>query len=110
MGQLEVEHIIPAAAGGSNDESNLWLACRLCNCFKAHHTSHVDPTSGQEVLLFHPRSQKWNEHFQWSADGTRILGTTACGRATVEALRLNNLVATTVRRYWVEAGWHPPEL
>jgi len=25
------------------------------------------------------------------------------------ALNLNNLVAVTVRRNWIAAGWHPPE-
>jgi len=28
---LEIEHIIPKAGGGTDDEDNLWLACRLCN-------------------------------------------------------------------------------
>ncbi|MDZ8185171.1 MAG: HNH endonuclease signature motif containing protein [Nostoc sp. ChiSLP02] len=31
MARLEIEHIIPISKGGSNDESNLWLACPLCN-------------------------------------------------------------------------------
>lgn len=31
LGRLEIEHIIPTAAGGGDAESNLWLACRLCN-------------------------------------------------------------------------------
>ena len=31
LGQLEIEHILPRARGGSDDEDNLWLACRLCN-------------------------------------------------------------------------------
>ncbi|BAZ12013.1 HNH endonuclease [Calothrix sp. NIES-4071] len=33
---------------------------------------------------------------------------TACGRATVIALQLNNVYAVTVRQAWVSAGWHPP--
>jgi hypothetical protein len=32
-----------------------------------------------------------------------------CGRATVEALRLNNELAVTVRQNWVKADWHPPK-
>jgi NADH:ubiquinone oxidoreductase subunit F (NADH-binding) len=28
--QLEIEHIIPKAKGGTDDEENLWLACRSC--------------------------------------------------------------------------------
>jgi hypothetical protein len=109
MGALEIEHIRPKAAGGTDDESNLWLACRLCNAFKASQTQAADPRTGRVVELFHPRQDRWHDHFRWSRDGTRIIGRTACGRATVVALRLNNVVAVTVRRHWVNAGWHPPE-
>ena len=28
---MEIEHIIPTALGGQTEESNLWLACSLCN-------------------------------------------------------------------------------
>jgi HNH endonuclease len=35
-------------------------------------------------------------------------GLTPVGRATVEALRINNEIAVEVRRNWVLAGWHPP--
>jgi 5-methylcytosine-specific restriction endonuclease McrA len=32
---LEIEHIVPRAKGGTDDETNLWLACRACNLFKS---------------------------------------------------------------------------
>jgi hypothetical protein len=35
-----------------------------------------------------------------------ITGLTACGRATVSALSLNNQLAVIVRRNWIKAGWH----
>lgn len=108
MSTLEIEHIIPRAQGGSDDESNLWLSCSLCNRYKGDQTTGVDPVSGITVALFNPRTQVWAEHFRWSVDGTRIIGRTPVGRATVEALRLNNEVAVEVRRNWVLAGWHPP--
>lgn len=60
------------------------------------------------MQLFNPRQQQWQEHFAWTEDNTRIMGLTACGRATVVALKLNNSLAVTVRRNWVKAGWHPP--
>lgn len=109
MGALEVEHIIPRALGGSDDESNLWLSCSLCNRHKGAQITGVDPTSGATVALFNPRTQAWAEHFQWSADGTCIIGLTLIGRATVKALQLNNEVTVEVRRNWVLAGWHPPD-
>lgn len=30
-GDLEVEHIIPKAAGGGTEEENLWMSCARCN-------------------------------------------------------------------------------
>lgn len=109
MARLEIEHIVPLARGGSNDESNLWLACPICNAHKADKTNAVDPLSGVIVALFNPRTQHWSEHFFWSADGLRIVGHTAVGRATVAALQLDcDPDALLVRAYWVAAGWHPP--
>jgi hypothetical protein len=108
LGWLEIEHIVPTALGGSDDESNLWLACRMCNNFKGTQTNARDPITGRRVSLFNPRGQRWSRHFVWSPDGTRILGKTRCGRATVVGLRLNNVVAAMVRSEWVHAGWHPP--
>jgi hypothetical protein len=40
--------------------------------------------------------------------GAQIMGLTACGRATVEALGMNNPRIVRARRLWVAAGWHPP--
>lgn len=109
LGTLEIEHILPRSRGGTSDESNLWLACRVCNNFKSDRIDGWDPRTGQVVALFEPRRQMWFDHFRWSLDGTRIIGRTTWGRATVITLQLNNVVAVTVRRYWVSAGWHPPE-
>ena len=106
---LEVEHIVPKSKGGADDEGNLWLACHACNLFKGAQTHGRDPLTGRRVRLFNPRRQQWKRHFQWSDDGAFIIGRTACGRATVIALNLNNMVAVTVRQNWIAAGWHPPE-
>jgi hypothetical protein len=108
LGLLEIDHIIPKVHGGGDEEANLWLACRLCNSFKGTQMEARDPLHGRRVRLFNPRRQRWSRHFQWSEDGTRIIGRTACGRATVLALQLNHVIAVLVRREWVSAGWHPP--
>ena len=65
---MHIEHILPLAAGGSSADDNLWLACPLCNGYKGTQTHFVDPESGQQVALFHPRRQIWGEHFLWSED------------------------------------------
>jgi len=108
MQVLEIEHIIPIAAGGTDDEENLWLSCRLCNNAKGAKTHGYDINTRWRVRLFNPRRQKWCRHFRWSHDGTQIIGITPCGRATVSALNLNNEIARVVRGNWVTAGWHPP--
>jgi hypothetical protein len=107
--ELEIEHLLPAARGGTDAEDNLWLSCRSCNSFKGVQTHVRDPVTNRRVRLFNPRRQKWSQHFRWSPDGIQIIGRTACGRATVIALRLNNIFAVTARREWVAAGWHPPQ-
>jgi len=106
---LEIEHIVPRSKGGTNGDENLWLACRACNAFKGNQTHGRDPLTGRRVSLFNPRQQKWSRHFRWNEAGVLIVGRTACGRATVVALNLNNPIAVTVRKNWVKAGWHPPD-
>lgn len=110
MARLEIEHIIPLAKGGNNDESNLWLSCPICNRYKSDKTTGFDVETQQTTTLFNPRTQIWLEHFYWSEDGLRIVGKTPVGRATVLALHLSDDPdALEVRSYWVMAGWHPPD-
>ncbi len=86
LGPLEIEHIIPKAAAGTDNEENLWLACRLCNNFKGIQTHAKDPLTNRKTKLFNPRRQKWSRHFTWSDDGAYIIGITAFGRASVQKL------------------------
>lgn len=109
MGRLQIDHIQPVAKGGSDDLENLCLACELCNQFKWTKTHGIDPETGQQTALFHPRQHIWSEHFTWQLGGEEIGGLTACGHATIRALSLNNELAKVVRRHWIQAGWHPPE-
>jgi hypothetical protein len=110
MARLEIEHIVPLAKGGTDDEANLWLACPICNGHKSDKTEAIDPETGATLPLFNPRTQVWSEHFAWTDDGLRIVGKTLVGRATVVALQLDDDPdAIAVRSYWVLAGWHPPQ-
>ena len=106
---LEIDHVIPASIGGESIIDNLCLTCKGCNGFKLAHTTGVDPESGEETTLFHPRVDRWKDYFVWSDDGIRVVGLTATGRATISRLRMNRADALRGRRVWVEAGWHPPE-
>jgi len=105
---MQVEHIIPESLGGPTEAHNLWLACALCNAHKGDRIVALDPDLGDVVRLFNPRTQRWAEHFSWSAAGDRILGRTPTGRATAVALNLNRPSLIIARLAWVSAGWHPP--
>lgn len=110
MARLEIEHIIPLSKKGSNDESNLWLACPICNGHKSDKLTAIDPETQEFVSLFNPRFQVWTEHFRWIEGGLKIQGLTSTGRATVMALRLaDDPEALLVRSFWIQVGWHPPE-
>lgn len=80
-----------------------------CNESKGKLIEAVDPQTGESMPLYNPRTQEWATHFAWSEDGTRIIGQTAVGRATVEALSLNDDLRVRARAIWVEAGYHPPD-
>jgi hypothetical protein len=105
---MELDHILPAALGGETTEANLWLACSACNDHKNDRVAAPDPLTTELALLFDPRRQNWADHFAWGDGGTRIVGLTPTGRATVAALQLNRAVLVTARKSWVAAGWHPP--
>jgi 5-methylcytosine-specific restriction endonuclease McrA len=61
---LEIEHIIPPDAGGTDEEDNLWAACSACNSHKSDRTHARDPQTGRTARLFNPRKQKWKQHFK----------------------------------------------
>lgn len=105
---LEIDHIVPESKGGTLEESNLTLACPLCNSHKSDLTEAIDPTTGRLTPLFNPRLEQWSVHFEWIDDGAVIKGKTAIGRATVLTLDLNHPDVVAARRLWVSVGWHPP--
>jgi hypothetical protein len=105
---LSFDHILPRSKGGETTFDNLCLACRPCNEFKSNSTEGINLLTGLNVVLFNPRSQKWNDHLEWSEDGTKIEGKTSTGRATVVTLRMNHTAIVAARRRWTLSGWHPP--
>ena len=109
---FEVEHVIATARGGTDALMNLALSCGFCNRAKGVRQQARDPVTSGLVPLFNPRLDSWDEHFQWEADYTKILGRTPVGRATVAALRLNSIRRQDARILWralaaVEIG-NPP--
>lgn len=107
-GSFHIEHVRPVVMGGTTDASNLAYACARCNLHKGSRARSYDPVSGQLVPLFNPRQQRWTRHFNWSADGTRIIGRTRTGRSTIVALQMNHPTIVRARSLWVSLGIHPP--
>jgi HNH endonuclease len=107
---LLIDPVFPRSLGGQDDESNLAAACYRCSLLKSAKTQGIDPETGQLISLFHPRTQRWNDHFASIDGGRKISGTTAIGRVTVIALRLNNDNLVAARSAWISVGWHPPSI
>ncbi|MDX2041985.1 MAG: HNH endonuclease signature motif containing protein [Acidobacteriota bacterium] len=107
---FNVEHIIPVAQGGKTEIRNLAWACAGCNYYKHDKVKAVDPQTNQKVQLFNPRRQRWEEQFAWDKSAKLLIGLTAAGRATVQALRLNREELINLRWALGELGLHPPIL
>ncbi|WP_058998542.1 HNH endonuclease [Leptolyngbya sp. NIES-2104] len=112
--RFTLDHRQPKSLEGSDDVDNLVLACHRCNMRRYNFTAGTDRETGCTVPLFNPRLQLWSEHFSWSADGLRIVGLTAIGRATCDRLDMNDdehdegsIIGA--RRLWIRGGWHPPQ-
>lgn len=95
---FSIEHIVPRSYGGTNELSNLAFSCQGCNNYKHTSMEAPDPLGGESVPLFHPRRDRWDEHFVWSDDASEVLGLTPTGRATVVRLKLNRLGVVNLRR------------
>ena len=105
---FHVEHIIPSSRGGLDTHSNAALSCWSCNSAKGNHLTGTDPETGREEPLFHPRQQRWEDHFEHSVDLFHILGRTPIGRATVARLRMNDpRFQPRARELWLRANRWP---
>jgi HNH endonuclease len=97
-----IEHIIAKQHGGTDEADNLALACHRCNLRKGPNLSGVDPLSGDVVLLFHPRRDRWEQHF--ALRDARIDGSTPTGRATVQVLAMNDARRVELRAGLISRG------
>jgi HNH endonuclease len=104
---FEVEHIIPLCREGADSEENLALACRSCNLRKGNRVSGIDSESNTEVRLFHPRFDRWENHFQADTKSGLIRGLTAIGRTTINSLGMNSQPQITARQLWFRLSLFP---
>jgi hypothetical protein len=105
---LSVDHIIPQSKSGDDHPDNLCYCCTGCNNYKYTFTEAEDPISGLKVSLYNPRTQKWQDHFEWSIDYCEIIGITTIGRATIKRLNLNRTGLRNLRKAMVIGNYHPP--
>ena len=71
-----------------DDADNLAWACIFCNLYKGPNLASLDPETGALTRLFHPRRDRWDDHFR--QDGASIVGLTAVGRTTCWLLEMNS--------------------
>ena len=61
--------------------------------------------TGEVVRLFHPRQDRWQEHFAW--EGPRLVGRTPVGQATIAVLAINASYRLEVRQALIAEGVFP---
>lgn len=91
---FHIEHVIAKQHGGSDDASNLCLACHWCNFHKGPNLTTL--VHDELVPLFNPRLQTWNDHFEISGD--QIIGLTNVGKGSVKLLNMNDNERCKLRR------------
>jgi 5-methylcytosine-specific restriction endonuclease McrA len=106
---LVIDHIQPVSRNGKTIADNLALSCQTCNNCKYNKTEAPDPVTNEAVSLFHPRTMKWDEHFTWNEDATKMVGITAIGRATIDLLKTNRSSVINIRRVLTIMNEHPPD-
>jgi len=97
-----IEHIVAKQHGGLDDAGNLALACHRCNLHKGPNLTGMDPVTGEVARLFHPRRDRWADHFSFR--GAYIEGLSASGRATVHVLGMNDVRRLELRRELLAMG------
>ena len=103
----QMDHIISRKHGGDSSPDNLALACIRCNAWKGSDIASFGLDPGRIVSLFHPRRDRWNDHFRLE-DGV-IVPLTDAGGATVRLLRLNLFGRVTERKVLIWCGRYPRE-
>ncbi len=103
----EIDHIIPEKHRGKTTEDNLCLSCMECNRYKGTDFASFDPETEEIVRLFHPRQDRWQDHFRF--EDARIIPVSPVGEVTVFVLALNEEYRVQARIELLIAGLYPPE-
>jgi hypothetical protein len=101
----EVDHIYAEKHHGATVFANLCLSCYYCNRFKGSDLCSIDPITGELVNLFHPRRDRWQDHF--ILNNALIEGRTPAGRVTVELLQINTQERVAERQILIRLKKYP---
>jgi HNH endonuclease len=86
LAKHQVDHVIAEKHGGETDTENLALSCTLSNQAKGSDVASINPETGDIERFYHPRCDRWSEHFQLLEATGAIEPLTAIGRSTVRLL------------------------
>ena len=98
----EIDHVIAKKHGGTTTAGNLAFACKLCNTFKGSDIASIDPETNEITPLYHPRRDRWREHFQLNS--TELTALTSRARTTIRLLQLNRSDRLKERHLWIASG------
>ncbi len=86
---FQVDHIISRKHGGKTILANLANACPDCNRYKGTDLGTYLTISLILTRFFHPRLDKWNDHFETDNSGL-ISPKTDIGEATIKIFQINH--------------------
>lgn len=101
-----IDHIIARQHQGPSILDNLALSCLHCNVHKGPNIAGLDEDNGGLTPLFHPRRERWTDHFRWS--GITLVGLSPVGRVTIQVLAMNDDLMLAVRQALQREGDFPP--
>ena len=105
---FEIDHVLAEQHWGKTRFSNLALACTRCNRHKGPNIAGFDKRTNEIVRLYHPRRDRWEEHFRWR--GPQLIGLTPVGRVTIHVLAINHPDAVRLRRELIAERVFPPDV
>ena len=100
-----VDHIISLKHGGATDASNLAYACVFCNRYKGSDIGSIIWATQEFVRFYHPRRDRWAEHFQFQ-DAT-LAPLTNIGEVTARILGFNDRDRLLERQLLIARGRYP---
>ncbi|MGI4790662.1 MAG: HNH endonuclease [Janthinobacterium lividum] len=104
----EVDHIISEKHGGPTTEANLAYACFVCNRNKGSDIGSLMPSSGELVRFYHPRLDRWQDHFHLGgSEEIIIVPVSDIGRVTARIFGFNREERLLERQALQAAGRYP---